>query len=49
MRYAVAMQRLRAIAARCQQAAGLWDDEPVVTALYAFGNVLDGPDDLDGG
>ena len=47
MRYAIAVQRLRVLAARCQQAAGLWDDEPFITAVYAFGEVLDGRDGLD--
>lgn len=40
VRHATAVRRLRTIAARCQQASGLWRDEPVLLAAYAFGEVL---------
>ena len=43
MRYETAIRRLRTISARCQQAAGLWEDEPFLIGVYAFGAVLDAP------
>jgi len=47
MRYETAVGRLRTIADRCQQASGLWDDEPLLTGAYAFGAVLDRRADVD--
>jgi hypothetical protein len=41
MRHETAVRRLRTIAARCEQASGLWDDEPFLVGAYAFGAVLD--------
>jgi hypothetical protein len=41
MRHETAIRRLRTIAGRCQQASGLWDDEPFLVGAYAFGAVLD--------
>ncbi len=41
MRHETAVRRLRTIAARCQQASGLWDHEPFLVGAYAFGAVLD--------
>jgi hypothetical protein len=41
MRHANAVRRLRTIAGRCQQASGVWDDEPFLVGAYAFGAVLD--------
>lgn len=46
MRHQTAVRRLRTIADRCQQASGLWDDEPLLVGAYAFGAVLDDPADL---
>lgn len=46
MRHPTAVRRLRAIADRCQQVAGLWHDEPLLVGAYAFGAVLDDPADL---
>lgn len=47
MRYETAIRRLRTIAARCQQAVGLWEDEPFLIGAYAFGAVLDTPGDVE--
>lgn len=47
MRYETAVGRLRTIADRCQQASGLWDDEPFLVGAYAFGAVLDTRADVD--
>jgi hypothetical protein len=47
MRYGKAVQRLQIIAERCQRVSGLWDEAPPLTAAYAFGDVLDGPEQLD--
>jgi hypothetical protein len=47
MRHETAVRRLRTIADRCQQASGLWDDEPFLTGAYAFGAVLDIRSDVD--
>jgi hypothetical protein len=47
MRYETAIRRLRTIAARCQQAGGLWEDEPFLIGAYAFGAVLDTPSDVE--
>ena len=41
MRHETAVRRLRTVAARCQRASGLWDEEPFLVAAYAFGSVLD--------
>ena len=35
------------IAERCQRVSGLWDEAPPLIGAYAFGHVLDGPDQLD--
>ena len=40
MRYETAVRRLRIIAERCQQASGLWEDEPFLVGAYVFGAVL---------
>ncbi len=47
MRYGRAVQRLEMIAERCQRVSGLWDEAPPLIGAYAFGHVLDGPDQLD--
>jgi hypothetical protein len=47
MRYGRAVQRLEMIAERCQWVSGLWDEAPPLIGAYAFGHVLDGPDQLD--
>ena len=47
MRYGKAVQRLEMIAERCQRASGPWDEAPPLVSVYAFGHVLDGPDQLD--
>jgi hypothetical protein len=47
MRHETAVRRLRIIAARCQQASGLWDDEPFLVGAYAFGAVLDAHTDVE--
>jgi hypothetical protein len=47
MRYGKAVHRLQTIAERCQQVSGLWDEAPPLTGAYAFGEVLDGPEQLD--
>jgi hypothetical protein len=41
MRYQTAVRRIRTVAERCQRASGLWDDEPLLVATYAFGAVLE--------
>jgi len=41
------VQRLEMIAERCQRVSGLWDEAPPLIGAYAFGHVLDGPDQLD--
>jgi hypothetical protein len=46
MRHETALRRLRAVAARCQRASGLWEEEPFLIAAYAFGAVLDSRADL---
>jgi hypothetical protein len=46
MHYETAVRRLRTIADRCQQASGLWDDEPFLVGAYAFGAVLDARPDV---
>lgn len=49
MRHATAVRRLRTIAERCHQVAGLWtgeDDEPVLLSAYAFGAVLEEQTDI---
>jgi hypothetical protein len=47
MRYGRAVQRLEMVAERCQRVSGLWDEAPPLIGAYAFGDVLDGPDQLD--
>jgi hypothetical protein len=47
VRYETAIRRLRTISA--QQAAGLWEDEPFLIGVYAFGAVLDAPHRRGGG
>jgi hypothetical protein len=47
MRHETAVRRLRTIAARCQHASGLRDDEPFLVGAYAFGAVLDARTDVD--
>jgi hypothetical protein len=47
VRYETAIRRLRTIAARCHQAAGLWEDEPFLVGAYTFGAVLDVPADVE--
>ena len=48
MKYARAIDKLRTLAERCQEASR-WrpDEEPFVRATYVFGEVLDGTDPLD--
>ena len=46
VRHETAVCRLRAVAARCQQASGLWQEEPFLLAAYTFGAVLDSRADL---
>jgi hypothetical protein len=48
MKYARAIDKLRTLAERCQEASR-WrpDEEPFVRAAYVFGEVLDGTDPLD--
>ncbi len=46
MRYATAVRRLRAVAEELDHHAKLWE-EPLVTAAYVYGELLDGPEDLD--
>jgi hypothetical protein len=41
MRHETAIRRLRTIAERCQQASGLWEDEPFLVGAYVFGAVLE--------
>jgi hypothetical protein len=41
IRHDTAIRRLRTIADRCQQASGLWDDEPFLVGAYVFGAVLE--------
>jgi len=45
VRHETAVRRLRAVAARCQRASGLWE-EPFLIAAYAFGAVLDSRADV---
>src|SRR5271166_1799642 len=49
MRYGKAVDWLRALAERCEQVSRLWagDEVAPLTGAYAFGEVLDGPDQLD--
>jgi hypothetical protein len=47
VRYGKAVQRLEMIAERCQRVSGLWDEAPPLTGVYAFGEILDGPEQLD--
>ena len=46
MRRAIAIRHLTTIAEECQRISGLWeeeeDDQPFVTATYAFGDLIDG-------
>ena len=43
MRRDTAVRRLTTIAEECQRISGLWEDEqPVLTAAYAFGELVDG-------
>jgi hypothetical protein len=48
MKYDKAVQMLRTIAERCHQVNQLWDEdeESPLIAAYAFGAVLDGPDEV---
>jgi hypothetical protein len=46
VRYATAVRRCRAIAEQCQRVNGLWADEPMLHAAYAFGELLEYPDEL---
>jgi hypothetical protein len=41
MRHETALRRLRTIAERCQQASGLWADEPFLVGAYVFGAALE--------
>jgi hypothetical protein len=45
VRHETAVRRLRAVAARCQRASGLWE-EPFLVAAYAFGAVLESRADV---
>ncbi len=47
VRYGKAVQRLQMIAERCQRVSGLWDEAPPLVGVYAFGDVLDGAEQLD--
>src|ERR1700676_4167557 len=47
MRYGKAVQRLQIIAERWQRVSGLWDEAPPLTGAYAFGEILDRPEQLD--
>jgi hypothetical protein len=48
MRYQSAVEKLRILAEACERAKIFWiDTEPLLTAVYAFGEVLDGADPLD--
>jgi hypothetical protein len=40
VRHQTAVRRLRIVVQRCQQASGLWDEEPFLIGVYAFGAVL---------
>jgi hypothetical protein len=46
MRYTTAVRRLRSLADEFGEHARLWD-EPLVTAGYVYGELLDGPDELE--
>jgi hypothetical protein len=46
MRYAVAIRRLRSLAEDLDHHARLWE-EPLVTAVYVYGELLEGPEELD--
>ncbi len=45
MRYPTAVRRLRTIAEACDRPNRIWD-EPVLVGAYAFGDVLDGAEDI---
>lgn len=47
MRHETALRRLRTIAERCQQASGLWVDEPFLVGAYVFGTVLEARAEVD--
>jgi hypothetical protein len=47
VRYGRAVQRLEMIAERCQRVSGRWDEAPPLVGVYAFGDVLDGPEQVD--
>lgn len=46
MRYATAVRRLRSLAEEFDHHARLWE-EPLVTAAYVYGELLEGPEELD--
>lgn len=46
MHHSTAVRRLRTLAERAERVAGLWEDEAVLTGIYAFGPVLESADDL---
>jgi len=45
MRYATAVRRLRSIAEELDRHARLWE-EPLLTAAYAYGELLEGPEEI---
>src|SRR6266704_762311 len=47
VRYGKAVHRLQMIAERCQRVSGLWDEAPPLIGAYAFGEILDAPEQLD--
>jgi hypothetical protein len=48
MRRSTAIRHLTEIAEGCQRIKGLWEDErPVLTAVYAFGSLVDGAAEVD--
>ena len=48
MRYQRAVEKLRILAEACERVKFFWSDtEPFLTAVYAFGEVVDGADPLD--
>lgn len=46
LRYEQAVEHLRRVAGACEAHLG-WRGEPVITAAYVFGELLDGPNQLD--
>jgi hypothetical protein len=49
MMYKRAVEKLRILADTCERVKTFWfDTEPFLKAVYAFGEVVDGADPLDG-